>query len=195
MPITTDFETQLRGPWDTASGFLVEQLELLQAQIAPVYPLILGIQNTANATAANAIVGITGYPANTVMISDPTATPSFSSALPMPLAFLPGTVTTPPPLSVATNDYAPTNVQTAAVLRVSATAAVALTGMLGAQTTPHSKLLINIGAQTITLSNNSASSSAGNRWRCPGVADFALTAGRGIWIWYDMLSAVWQVVS
>lgn len=36
MPISVDFEQQLRGPWDTASGFLIDQLELLQAQLAPI---------------------------------------------------------------------------------------------------------------------------------------------------------------
>ncbi len=194
MPATIDFETQLRGPWETASGFLVEQLELLQAQIAPIFPLITGIQNLANATAANAIIGITGYPASSVLVTDSAGSPSFSATLPCPLGFMAATVITPSSLTVNTNDYAPTSLQAAAVLRVSATGAVDLTGLVAAAT-PHAKLLINVGTQTITLKTASGSSAAANRWRCPGAVDFSLTAGTAVWIFYDLASTVWQVIS
>ncbi len=194
MPATIDFETQLRGPWETASGFLVEQLELLQAQIAPIFPLITGIQTIANATAGNAIIGITGYPSSSILVTDSAATPSFSATLPCPVGFMSATVLTPSALTVNTNDYAPTNVQGAAVMRVAATGAVDLTGIVAAAT-PHAKLLLNVGAQTITLKPASGSSAAANRFRCAGAADVALTAGRGVWIWYDVVSTVWQVVT
>lgn len=193
MPATIDFETQLRGPWETASGFLVEQLELLQAQIAPIFPLITGIQSVANAAASNALVGLSGYPASSILITDSAANPSFSASLPCPVAFMSATVITPAALAANTNDYAPTSIQSAAVLRIASTGAVDLTGIVAA-TTAHAKLLLNVGTQTITLKHASASSSAANRLRCAGAADFSLTQARGVWIWYDATSTVWQVV-
>lgn len=194
MPATIDFETQLRGPWETASGFLVEQLELLQAQLAPIFPLITGIQTTANAAAGNAIVGITGYPVSSILITDSAATPSFSATLPCPLGFMSVTVVSPTALAANTNDYAPATIQAAAVLRISSTGAVDLTGIVAASTA-HAKLLINVGTFTITLKHASGSSSAANRFRCPGAADYSLTQSNTVWIWYDATSTVWQVVS
>lgn len=190
---TVDFELQLRGPWEIASGFLVEQMELLQAQLAPIQPLLTGLQSTVNATAANSIVGITGYPASSILVTDSTAAPSFSATLPCPLGWMSGNVVSPSALTVNTNDYAPTNIQTAAVLRISSTGAVDLTGIVAAST-PHATLLLNVGTQTITLKHASASSSAANRFRCPGAADFSLTQSTAKWIWYDLTSTVWQVV-
>ena len=196
MPITTDFETQLRGPWDTASGFLVEQLSLMQAQIAPIYPLITGIQSTANAAAGNPIIGITGYPANAVMITDATSAPSFSSALPMPFAFMPSLILSPPALAADTHNYSPTGVASAAAIRLAATAAINLTGLV-APVVPHLKLLTNVGSATITIKHQSTLSLSGNRFQCAGAADVALTTGSGLWIWYDSSTSakMWQVLA
>lgn len=186
-------ETQLRGPWETAQGFLIELLLLLQAQLAPLFPLVDGIQSTANSTAANPIVGLSGYPSSSVLITDSAGTPSFSATLPGPLAFLAGTILTPPVLTVNTNDYAPAGLAAAASVRIAATGAVNLTG-LSAASNAGSKLLINISAFTITLTHADVSSALTNRFRCPGAANLSLTQGRGVWIWYDTVSDVWQVM-
>lgn len=186
-------ETQLRGPWETAQGFLIETLLLLQAQLAPLFPLIDGLQSTANATAANASGGVSGYPSLSVLTTDSTSTPSFSAALPGPLAFSTGAVLTPTALTVNTNDYNPSSWVTAAVVRLAATGAINLTGVKAAANSGV-KLLVNIGAFTITLTTADVLSTAANRFRCPGAANFLLTAGKSAWIWYDVTSAVWQVV-
>lgn len=194
MAISNDFETQLRNPlWAEASGYLVEQWGLLQAQIAPLFGLVSSIQAVATSTAANALIGLSGYAVSAVLTTDSTGAPGFRTSLPAPLAFDSSTVITPSALTVNTNNYAPTSIQSAAVLRVSATGAVDLTGIVAA-TIPHAKLLVNVGAQTITLKHASASSSAANRLRCPGAADFSLTTFTATWIWYDVASTVWQVV-
>jgi hypothetical protein len=186
-------DTQLRGPWETAQGFLIDLLQLLAAQLAPVFPLVDGIQSTANTTAANPIVGLSGYPSNAFLITDSASVPSFSAALPGPLAFLAGTILTPAVLTVNTNDYAPAGLTAAASVRLAATGAVNLTG-LHAASNAGSKLLINISAFTITITHADVSSAAANRFRCPGAANLSLTAGRGVWIWYDTVSDVWQVM-
>lgn len=53
-------------------------------------------------------------------------------------------------------------------------------------------LLVNRGSYTITFSHNSSSSSAANRFECPGQVDFLLLARASVWIWYDTGSGVWR---
>lgn len=53
------------------------------------------------------------------------------------------------------------------------------------------KVLHNVGASTITLKHASASSAAANRFICPGAADFSLTAGAFVPLFYDTGDALW----
>jgi|SRR5262245_2563165 len=191
MPVSVDFETQLRGPWETAQGFLVEQLQLLQAQTSPIFPLIDGLQNSITSTTST--LGVSGYPTSTVLITNSLGDPNFSQQLPCPLGFNATNVITPVQLTANTNDYAPPNVQSAAVIRINSSIAIDLTGLLAASIS-HMKMLVNVGGNTITVKQASASSAVINRFRCPGAADYSLTQSKAVWIWYDSASTVWQVI-
>ena len=97
-------------------------------------------------------------------------------------------------LSANANDYAPAGFANAAVIRVSASSAgLSITGFdAGAQPRP---VLVNAGAQTITLAHQSGSSSAANRFICPGSVAYSLLPGATVEIVRDPTSARWRVVS
>lgn len=191
--LSVDFETQLRGPWETAQGFLIEQFGLLQAQLAPIFPLVTALQTQAGSLAGNPLVGLSGYPSSSILVTDASSTPSFSPTLPGPLGFATSATLTPAALTVNTNNYSPTGLSTAAVMRIASTGAVDLTGLI-ASSRSRTLLLANIGAFTITLTHADVSSSLVNQFRCPGAASFSLTTAKACWLWYDLTSAIWQVV-
>lgn len=167
-----DFRHELQGEWATARGFLVEQFDRLYAYLGAIF---------------------SGVP-SAVLATDAAGTPSLTTLLPMPLGFAQATILTPLTLAVSTNNYAPAGLAGAAVVRMSASGAIDLTG-LQAGSANTLRLLVNAGsANTITLKHASASSQAANRWRCSGAADIALGPGSARWIWYDASFAVWQVV-
>lgn len=192
--LSVDFEGQLRGPWETAQGFLIEQLSLLQAQLAPIFPLVTALQAQAGALAGNPIVGLSGYPSLSLLVTDASSTPSFSPSLPGPLGFATAATLTPSALTVNTNNYTPSGIAAAAVMRIASTGAINLTGLI-ASSRSRMLLLVNIGAFTITLTNTDGSSSLANQFRCPGAVNFSLTSARAVWLWYDLTSQIWQVVA
>lgn len=103
-----------------------------------------------------------------------------------------GLTITPPSLTTATSDYGPVNAATASVWRISSTGAVDLTGIIS--TANPRPVLMNIGSFTITLKQESVSSTAANRIIGPGNADYALTAGSTVELAYDTVSTRWRVV-
>lgn len=183
-------ETQLRGPWESAQGFLIDTLTLLQAQLGPIFPLIDGIQSVTNASTGT--IGLSGYPSNALLTTDASSTPGFTATIPL-LAFNTASVTTPTPITASTNDYNPAGFAGAAVLRLSASGPVNVTGIKSVGNNGF-KLLVNTGASTITLTHADTNSTLQNRFRCPGAVNFALTTSMSKWIWYDVVGAVWQVV-
>lgn len=191
MPVSVDFETQMRGPWDTASGFLVEQWELLAAQLSPLYSQVSSLQTTST----NPLLNLpTPYPASSVLTTDATSTAKFTPTLPMPLAFTPALSITPPAITTNTDNYAPAGVQSAAILRLVVNGAFNLTGLV-APTVPHFKVLWNAGGGgTLTLKHLSTNSLAGNRIGCPGNVDFMLAPNNAIWMFYDAGGGFWQVI-
>ena len=105
-----------------------------------------------------------------------------------------GATITPAALSASANDYAPTGFATAAVIRVSASSAgLSITGLdAGAQPRP---VLVNAGAQTISLPHQSGSSSAANRFVCPGAVAYSLLPGATVELVRDTTSDRWRIVS
>lgn len=92
------------------------------------------------------------------------------------------------------NDYTPTGAQTAASWRINSDAARTVTGMVAPTSGRAEKRIIrNVGSFPITLSNESASSSAANRFTLG--ADVVLAAGKGIILLYDVTTTRWGVVS
>jgi hypothetical protein len=100
-------------------------------------------------------------------------------------------IISPAQITANTDDYNPTDVHLNSVLRINSDAARNLTG-INAGATGEMILLVNTGAFTITLVHD-ATSTAANRFFCPGSANFALLANQTTLIWYDITSARWRV--
>lgn len=73
----------------------------------------------------------------------------------------------PSALTVDTNDWAPTGIATCSTIRMSASAAISLTGILAPATDGTVMVLENIGSSTITLAPSSSASAAANRFLIP----------------------------
>ena len=101
-------------------------------------------------------------------------------------------VLTPPQIAANQNNYAPTGLATATVLRLSTDASRSLTG-LQAGGSGRTLYLHNIGANDLVLVNDSASSTAGNRFAVG--SDLTITTNRVAVLQYDLLSARWRAVS
>lgn len=87
------------------------------------------------------------------------------------------------------NDYAPTSLSTAAIIRQTTTAATTLTGLTGGSS---GRIIVffNIGTHDIDFINESASSTAANRFSF-GV-DYRLGPNKSIILWYDSTSSRWR---
>lgn len=101
-------------------------------------------------------------------------------------------IVTPSQITADQNDYSPTGLSTANVLRLSSDAARNITG-IAAQATGRFILLFNIGGFNITLVDESASSSAANRFSVPTAPIIQPDGSRAIW--YDITSARWRVLT
>lgn len=95
-------------------------------------------------------------------------------------------VLSPAQIVANTDDYNPATLATHGILRINSDAARNITGIV-AGTAGDMLLLINIGAFTITLVHD-ATSTAANRFFCPGSASVLLRANGFVWIYYDGLS-------
>jgi hypothetical protein len=101
-------------------------------------------------------------------------------------------VQTPAQITADVNDYAPTNVGIASALRLSTDQANrTITGLVPGST-PGGRLmwLLNTGSYPIIFANESASSTAANRFAL-GV-NFSLAAGSTLPLWYDVTSSRWR---
>jgi hypothetical protein len=99
---------------------------------------------------------------------------------------------TPTELAANTDNWSPTNLATARYIRVSASVAVDLTGIVAALS-GREIILWNGGSSTITIKND-ATSTAANRFLTPGATDFALTQYKSVLIRYDGTSSRWIVL-
>jgi hypothetical protein len=99
----------------------------------------------------------------------------------------------PATFGVSQNDYNPPKLISAKVLQVQATAAgLSITGMqnpaAGAEV-----IMQNIGANSINLPHQSASSGSSNRFITSTAATLALAVGAWAWFWYDVQTSRWRV--
>jgi hypothetical protein len=108
-------------------------------------------------------------------------------------AFGLSSILTPAQITANQNDYAPTDFATSVFLRISSDAARDITGLAGGAQ-GRIVALSNQGSFTITLKHNSGSSTAGNRFLCPGAGDFALTTQKTCLLYYDSVAAGWSVI-
>lgn len=101
---------------------------------------------------------------------------------------------TPATLGANANNYGPTDFDVADVVRVSASGAVNITGLVAAGA-KCPKYLLNVGANTITLKHADGGSSAENQFKLPGAADLSLIADKMMCLVYDVTGTRWRVVS
>lgn len=91
-----------------------------------------------------------------------------------------------------TDNWSPTGIASVSVLRITSDGAYQLTG-LGGNNTGKLLLVANTSAFTITLMHD-VTSTAANRFYCPGSVDFSLLANASVWLYYDATSARWRVL-
>lgn len=97
----------------------------------------------------------------------------------------------PAQITADQNNYNPTSLADAAVLRLSSDAARSITGLAGGAD-GRIVIVLNVGAFDLTLVDESASSTAGNRFALS--ADVALAADSGIILIYDSTSSRWRAL-
>jgi hypothetical protein len=98
-------------------------------------------------------------------------------------------IVTPAQITADQNDYNPTGLATANVLRISSDAARSITG-IAAQGTGRFLFLFNVGAFAITLTDEDAASAAANRFAVPSAPIISADGSRAIW--YDITSSRWR---
>lgn len=103
-------------------------------------------------------------------------------------------VISPTQLTTNTNDWNPTGLATAAVIRVSLNADLDLTGLQGGADGRVILLISNIDVHTLTLKHNATSTSA-NRFSCPNAADYALKVDSAVLLIYDGTLQRWCIVA
>jgi hypothetical protein len=123
-----------------------------------------------------------------------------SGSLPNPVVIrasgafaLPGDIT-PGQLTADVNDYAPTGLATASVIRLNASAKWTITGLTGGT---DGRLIIteNIGNFPITLAHDSGSSAAANRFSLPGASSALLAPGEMNVMLYDATMQRWRIAA
>lgn len=101
-------------------------------------------------------------------------------------------VITPSQITADQNNYAPTGIADARIVRLSSDTTRSITGITNS-VNGNVITLWNVGAQTINLLHASGSSSAGNQFLCPGGATFPLHAEDCVDIIYDTTSSRWRI--
>lgn len=101
-------------------------------------------------------------------------------------------IISPSQLIANQDDWNPSSLATAAEIRLSTDAARDLSGIT-AQPARTRITLLNIGGFNCVLKHD-LTSTAANRFLCPGSADFTLTPNKAVDIWYDTTSSRWRVI-
>lgn len=105
-----------------------------------------------------------------------------------------GAVVSPSSIGASQNNYNPTGLDTAFMLRLTASAAYEITGLAGGSTRGAEPLYIhNIGANTLTFKDESGSSTAANRFAL--TADFELDPDMVAIFQYDVTTQRWRLTA
>lgn len=102
-------------------------------------------------------------------------------------------VISPAQLTANTDDWAPTGYEDCSVIRFSTDASRNITGLSGGWD-GRVVLLENVGAQSAVLMHN-VTSTAANRFYCPGSTDLTLTANSAVVLRYDATDSRWRIIS
>ena len=115
-----------------------------------------------------------------------------SGNLALPRGIVLSGVIAPPQITASQNDYNPVGAATASVLQLSSDAARSISGLAGGAE-GRAVFIINVGSQPITLSDESASSTAANRFSLGG--DLVISAKQAAMLRYDGTAARWQTIA
>lgn len=96
----------------------------------------------------------------------------------------------PAQITANQNDYNPTGLSTANVLRLTTDASRDVTGLQGGAD-GRILVVLNRGSYNLVLKHESASSTAANRFKFPMVGDHTLVPGAGITLIYDSIDSRW----
>lgn len=102
-----------------------------------------------------------------------------------------GRILSPSQITANQNDYNPSGAGAADVLRLTSDAARDITGF-GFPAGGKTILVLNVGSNNIVLKDESASSTAANRFALN--ADVTLAADQASMLWYDTTSSRWRVI-
>jgi predicted secreted protein len=105
-----------------------------------------------------------------------------------------GTPISPAQLTSNQNDWNPTGLSTALIIRLSGDSSFRyITGIAGGA---DGRILIlhNVGTNTVLLANQNTGSTSSNRFDF-GLYDMPLFPGEAIWLQYDATSARWRIIS
>ena len=100
-------------------------------------------------------------------------------------------VISPPSLSTSQDDYNPTGMPNASIIRLTTTALISLTGLAGGKNGRRIQL-VNIGPNPITLETESVSSLATNRFDT-GSTNATLVGSATVSFTYDGASSLWRI--
>lgn len=116
----------------------------------------------------------------------PVVIPSASNPLANDIAF-PNDIS-PPQITADQNNYNPTGLSTATILRLNTDASRTITGLAGGA---DGRIIIlrNVGTAAMVLGNEHANSTASNRFSLP--QNRTLYPGRSIWLFYDNTLSRW----
>jgi len=91
------------------------------------------------------------------------------------------------------NNWSPTGWASNAMFRVTPSAAWTITGAVAVNSSR--RTIFNVSSSnTLTLAHQSASSTATNRFICPGNTDYVIQPNAAVDIWYDTASQRWRVI-
>lgn len=141
------------------------------------------------------VQGIGGFdlPASDPVDGDTLVHDGTSSAWAYLQALLVGSTISPAQLTANTDNWNPTGLSTAGVIRVSTDASRTLTGIV-APSRVKALILANVGGQDLVLKHN-ATSTAANRLYCPNDADYTLRKDSAVGLLYDTTSSRWRVIA
>jgi len=105
-----------------------------------------------------------------------------------------GTVLSPTQLAANTDNWNPTGLATACVIRADLSADWNLTGIVPPAATGQRTfvLLANVSTHTLTLKHDTTSTAA-NRFYCPGDLDVPLAKDTAVLLWYDLTTLRWRL--
>ena len=112
------------------------------------------------------------------------------------LGALRGAPITPAQIVADTNNYAPTGLSATGLVRLDTDALRTITGLSATGVVDGQAIAIaNVGAFPIRLADESASSTAANRFTCPGDRGYVIPADDGVRLIYDTTSTRWRLTA